>query len=68
MEHVIQLAKAYPLVLSGTTQGWELTPVLLRLLLRGLRYGSRFPQGAPQELQHGIVSPPEVKFDDFLPG
>jgi hypothetical protein len=42
--------------------------VLPRLLLRGLRYGSRFPQGAPQEVQDGIVSPSEVKFDDRLPG
>jgi hypothetical protein len=41
--------------------------VLPGLLLRGLRYGSRFPQGAPQELQHWIVSPPEVEFGDLLP-
>ena len=39
--------------------------VLPGLLLRGLRYGSRFPQGAPQKLQHWIVSPPEVEFGDF---
>jgi hypothetical protein len=40
--------------------------VLFRLRLCGLRYDSRLPQSAPQELHHGIGSPPEVQLDDLL--
>jgi len=37
-------------------------------LLGGLGGDARFPQRIPQEIQHRIVAPLEVEFNDLLPG